>query len=172
MALNYLERPTAPKTTVGKFSFGERSESELKGVHADLVRVVRRALELTVQDFGVHDGLRTLAEQQKLVESGASRTLDSRHLSGHAVDLVPYVNGKLRWEWEPIYKVADAVRRAARELQVPLVWGSAWDVVFTDTDEPPQDVSADYAARRRKAGKTAFLDGPHFELPRSSYPGA
>lgn len=154
------------------FILGERSLNELEGVHADLTSVVKRAIELTVQDFSVHDGIRTLEEQKKMLESGASQTLESRHLTGHAVDLVPYINGKLRWEWGPIYKIAEAVRAAARELEVPLRWGGAWDIDFTASEDLTEDLVVDYAARRKRAGKKAFLDGPHFELPKKHYPPA
>lgn len=155
---------------MGKFSLGKTSLAELNGVHPDLVAVVRRAIEITVQDFAVHDGIRTIEEQRRLVETGASQTLDSRHITGHAVDLVPYVNGKLRWEWEPIHRIADAVRLAARELGIALRWGGAWDIDFTASEDPPEDLVADYGARRRAAGKKAFLDGPHYELPKAKYP--
>ena len=94
---------------MSNFTLGANSLKELNGVHPDLVAVVRRALELSAQDFAVHDGIRTPAEQKQLVASGASQTLDSRHLTGHAVDLVPYINGKLRWEWPPIYIIAEAI---------------------------------------------------------------
>lgn len=152
-----------------QFKLGTKSLEELEGVHEDLVKVVRRAIQLTVQDFAVHDGIRTLAEQKKLVESGASQTLESRHITGHAVDLVPYVNGKLRWEWEPIYRIADAVRAAAKEASIPLRWGGAWDITFTESSDTTSDLVEDYKNRRRRAGKSAFLDGPHFELPRAIY---
>jgi peptidoglycan L-alanyl-D-glutamate endopeptidase CwlK len=152
------------------FELGDSSLREMQGVHPDLVSVVKRAIQLTVQDFAVHDGMRTLEEQKRLVESGASQTLDSRHITGHAVDLVPYVNGKLRWEWDPIHRIADAVRQAARELNVPIRWGGAWDIDFTGSAEHPEDLVADYSARRRRAGKKAFLDGPHYELPKANYP--
>lgn len=148
---------------MSNFKFGEKSLNELKGVHSELVAIVNRALELTVQDFVVHDGLRTLEEQKKLVASGASQTMDSRHLTGNAVDLVPYINGKLRWEWEPIYKIADAVRIAANELGIPLRWGGAWDISFTESSDSPEDLVSDYVMRRKKAGKRVFIDGPHFE---------
>lgn len=154
---------------MSKFKFGEKSLNELKGVHPELVAVVNRALELTVQDFSVHDGLRTLEEQKEMVASGASKTMDSRHLTGHAVDLVPYINGKLRWEWVPIYRIADAVRIAANELGTPIRWGGAWDITFTENLDSPEDLVIDYVTRRRKAGKEAFIDGPHFELPKSKY---
>jgi len=155
---------------MSNFKLGQNSLKELNGVHPDLVAVVKRAIELSVQDFAVHDGIRTMAEQKVHVASGASQTLDSRHLSGYAVDLVPLINGKLRWAWQPIYRIADAVRTAARELNIPLRWGGAWDIAFTDSDDRPEDLLADYSARRKKAGKKLFLDGPHFELPKNLYP--
>lgn len=151
------------------FKLGKRSLEELEGVHSDLVTVVKKAIKITVQDFSVHDGIRTLDEQKRLYERGASQILDSRHITGHAVDLVPYINGKLRWEWIPIYSIAEAVRMAAKEKGIPIRWGGSWDSVLTESDESPEDLVADYVARRRKAGKRIFIDGPHFELPRSIY---
>lgn len=150
--------------------FGLRSLAEIAGVHPDLVAVVQRALVLSPMDFAVHDGTRTEAEQRELVERGASQTMASRHLTGHAVDLVPYVGGKLRWDWPLLYQVAAAVRAAAVEHAVPIRWGGAWDVTLTDTTEEPEAVSAGYAARRRARGRKPFLDGPHFELPADRYP--
>lgn len=155
---------------MSEYKLGERSLEELQGVYSDLVAVVKRAIEISVQDFSVHDGMRTLEEQRKLVERGASKTLNSRHITGHAVDLVPYINGRLRWEWGPIYDIADAVRMAAREKDVPIRWGGAWDVVLTETDDSPEDLVADYIARRKRAGKSVFIDGPHYELPKHQYP--
>ena len=151
------------------FKLGNESLKELEGVHPDLVAIVKRAIEITVQDFSVHDGIRTLDEQRQLVARGASKTLNSRHITGHAVDLVPYISGKLRWEWDPIYDIAEAVRMAARERDVPIRWGGAWDVVLTEADDSPEDLVADYVARRKRAGKKAFIDGPHYELPKQFY---
>lgn len=153
-----------------KFSLGATSKKELEGVHADLVKVVLRAIELTCQDFSVHDGIRTLEAQKKLVAAGASKTLESRHLTGHAVDLVPVINGKLRWEWDPIYVIADAVRSAARELKIPLRWGGAWDVDFTNSTDSTEHLVATFVEACRQQGKRAFIDGPHFELPKAKYP--
>lgn len=155
---------------MGDFTLGKTSTRELQGVRVELVSVVRRALQLTAQDFAVHDGIRTLAEQQRLVASGASQTLDSRHITGHAVDLVPVINGKLRWEWDPIYLIADAVRQAAREHGTPLRWGGAWDIDFTASDDSPEDLVQGYVQRRRRQGLRAFIDGPHYELPKAFFP--
>ncbi|HDL7463755.1 TPA: M15 family metallopeptidase, partial [Yersinia enterocolitica] len=95
------------------FIFGKTSESNLLGVHPDLVKVVRRALELTPIDFKVIEGVRTLERQRQLVKAGASQTLNSRHLTGHAVDIVPLPDGKVSWEWKYFYPMADAMKQAA-----------------------------------------------------------
>lgn len=156
------------------YVLGPKSLAELNGVHPRLVEVVKRAIQLTSVDFGVHDGLRTREEQASYVKSGVSKTMNSKHLAqpdgwGHAVDLVPYINGKLRWEWPPIYAIAAAMAIASRELQLPLRWGGVWDRRFP-VDFPTytaggmeRSVSA-YTARQRERGRRAFLDGPHFEL--------
>jgi len=155
---------------VSEFQLGHRSKGELVGVHDDILNVVYRAISLTVQDFSVHDGLRQLAEQIEYVRSGVSRTLKSKHLKqkdgfGHAVDLVPYINGRLRWEWQPIYRIAEAMYRAAEMEGVMLRWGAVWDRTFNELDVTDLEGEVrKYATRRRKAGKRAFLDGPHFEL--------
>ncbi|MFV3077510.1 M15 family metallopeptidase [Niveispirillum fermenti] len=155
------------------FILGRTSLSRLDGVHPDLVRVVKRAITVSDVDFSVVEGLRTVLRQRELVAAGASQTMASRHITGHAVDLAPLVGGALRWDWPLVHRVAAAMRTAGRLEQVPLRWGGAWDVPLTDTgDAGPEEVSQGYAARRRAAGARPFLDGPHFELPAHLYPAA
>ena len=125
------------------FKLSARSLSRLKGVHPDLVRVVHRAIQNSTVDFAVLEGLRTLERQQQLVKAGASLTLKSRHLTGHAVDLGAMVDGKIRWDWPLYYKIAEAMKDAARDLKVSITWGGDW---------------------------TMFKDGPHYELNRKVYP--
>lgn len=157
------------------YALGNKSRAELAGVHPQLVKVVERAIQLTAQDFGVHDGLRTEAEQREYVRRGVSKTMNSMHMRqpdgfGHAVDLVPWINGQLRWEWKPIFVIAEAVQRAANELDVDLVWGGVWDRNFRDLSPSPQGMEQAvnaYVARRRGMGKTAFIDGPHWQLGRA-----
>ena len=152
------------------YRLGLRSRLELRGVHPQLCAVVQLAIRETEQDFRVHDGLRTINEQSELVLAGASQTMASQHLRqadgyGHAVDLVPIVNGRLRWEWPPIYRIAAAMHFAATRLGVPLVWGAVWDRSFLDLSVAalPMEVEH-YTDRRRRQGKKAFLDGPHYQL--------
>ncbi len=146
------------------FKFGEKSLRELEGVNPRLVALVHRALELSELDFGVTDGLRTREEQQALLESGASQTLNSKHLTGDAVDLVAYIHGKPRFEFIPAFTVASAMRKAAKEMGIPLKWGCAWDINFTESLADPETIMDGYIARRQAAGKKPFLDSPHYEL--------
>ena len=153
---------------MGQYRLGNRSRQELDGVHPGMVRVVERAIEITEQDFSVFDGIRSDEEQVEYVRTGVSQTLKSKHLRqkdghGHAVDLVPYINGKLRWELGPIYKIAQAMRQAADELDVQIRWGGCWRTI-NGTKLEPRMLVADYVARRRGQHRKAFIDGPHFEI--------
>jgi peptidoglycan L-alanyl-D-glutamate endopeptidase CwlK len=69
-------------------------------VHPELVRVVERAIQITTQDFRVQEGLRTRERRAKLVARGASRTMNARHLTDHAVDLAALGGGEISWQWE------------------------------------------------------------------------
>ena len=108
------------------FKFGGASESRLVGVHTDLVRVVRRALELSTVDFGVSEGLRTKERQEELVKAGKSKTMNSRHITGHAVDLYPVSKAGSEWQREDFAPVVAAMKSAAKELGIPLVHGADW----------------------------------------------
>jgi peptidoglycan L-alanyl-D-glutamate endopeptidase CwlK len=123
------------------------SVAKLKGVHPDLVRVVLRCAKDWKDPgtgFIATCGLRTLAEQKVLVAKGASKTMRSRHLTGHAVDLAATIAGKVRWDW-PLYdRLAKAMKAAAKAEKVPLEAGADWP---------------------------KFRDGPHFQLPWAQYPG-
>lgn len=131
------------------FVLGPTSRKRLVGVHADLVRVVERALELCAIDFGVHEGVRTRETQVKYLAAGVSKTLNSRHLTGDAVDLYPSGVGDVfpRKGDSPAVRaeklarfeaIAAAMFAAADELGVLIEWGGDWK---------------------------EFVDMPHFQLP-------
>ena len=147
------------------YQLSDRSLERLKGVDADLVKVVKRAIELTRVDFGVTEGIRTVARQTELVNSGASKTMKSRHITGEAVDLMAYLSGRASWELSLYDDIADAMREAAIELQVPVRWGGAWHVddirAWPGTMEEAMNA---YIDLRRGQGKRPFIDGPHFEV--------
>lgn len=152
------------------FQYGEKSKAELAGVHPQLVVVAESAIaRSTSVDWAVHDGLRTLEEQHAYLRAGVSWTLNSKHLKqpdgfGHAVDLVPYVNGKLRWEWPLIYPIARCMHAASIEHQLDLVWGGVWDRQLDELDANDLEGAVEaYVARRRARGLKASIDGPHFE---------
>ena len=139
------------QTTTTARSWDAISQARLKGVHPDLVRGMTRALQAAPFAFRVIDGLRTIARQKELVRIGASRTMRSRHLTGHAVDIVPLVDldrdGRLETEelfnWPLIRQLAPIVKAAFTAEGIPIVWGGDWK---------------------------SFPDGPHYELDRKAYP--
>lgn len=125
-----------------------KSRAHLDEVHGDLRAVILRAAELSDVKFTVTDGVRTMAEQLEHFRKGNSKTTKSRHLTGHAVDLLAFKNGKDAWQLPEANQVAafrpvaDAVKVAASELGVPIEWGyDLWG-----------------------------WDAPHFQLPWSEYP--
>lgn len=159
------------------YKLGSKSKEKLIGVHPDLVAIVNRAIEITQQDFTVFEGVRTISQQKENVKKGVSTTVNgSRHLIGkdnyaHAVDLVPYIGGQLKWDWDGCYKIAEAVKQASIELDIPIRWGGVWDKNLSDIAGTTKQAQQGYVDKRLKAGQRAFADGPHFELPLSEkYP--
>lgn len=151
------------------FALGKQSLARLEGVDPRLVGVVKHAIQITGQDFGVFEGVRTLETQRKYMQRGVTRTMASKHLVqangfGQAVDLVPYIDGTLRWEWGAIWPIAEAVRQAAIAEGVLIRWGGVWDrrlnLLRPGVDGLKAEVS-DYSARHPGPD---FLDGPHYEL--------
>lgn len=151
------------------YALGEHSLAKLNGVHPKLVMVVKNAINNTVQDFAVVDGLRTIEQQRTLVAKGASKTMNSKHLKqadgyGHAVDLVPYINGAPRWEWGPIWNIAVAVDQAATELGVALTWGAVWDRTLMAYGGSAAALQEEVEAYKKRHPGSDFLDGPHYQL--------
>lgn len=125
------------------FKFSRRSRNNLIGVHPDLVRVAKRAIELTKVDFVITEGVRTEERQRELCAAGASKTMNSRHLTGHAIDVAALCDGEVRWDWPLYTEIAKAFKKAAKECGVVIDWGGDWK---------------------------RFPDGPHFQLNRRRYP--
>ena len=154
------------------YKLGSRSRSELQGVHPKLVSVVEKAISISEQDFTVFDGMRTAADQRALYNRGSSQIDGYRRTGkhqkqtdgyGHAVDLVPWINGRAVWDWDAIYVIADSVVSAARDFNVDLRWGGCWCHV-NNLKGAPENWVASYVKRKRSQGKRAFNDGPHWEL--------
>lgn len=129
---------------MSNFKFSQRSENNLKGVNPDLVKVIRRTLDITPVDFIVIEGLRTQERQKQLVAEKKSQTMHSRHLTGHAVDLFPVGGTWALAEFKPLLK---AVKQAADELGIKLRFGINWK------NDPSLPI------------ETKFIDAPHVEIP-------
>ena len=119
------------------FVLSKKSKEKLEGVDIRVVRLVEQAIKETTIDFTVLEGLRTPERQQQLVNDGYSQTMKSKHLTGHAVDLVAIVDGKVSWEKEHYPPIAEAMKKAAADQKVNIRWGGDFK---------------------------SFFDGPHFEL--------
>lgn len=125
------------------FKYSDKSKKLLSEVHPDLQLVMNLAIRLSEVDFGITEGLRSATRQAELVKAGKSQTNNSRHLTGHAVDVVVYINGKVDWTLANYKKVNEAVQLAANFAGVSITWGGSWK---------------------------SLVDGPHFELDRKTYP--
>ena len=119
-----------------------RSERNLVGVHPDLQRLIHSVFDSFPHELIVTEGVRTQERQAELFKAGASQTLNSRHLTGHAVDLAVKVGGQVVWTWHIYAQLGAFVKEKAKELGIPIVWGG------------------DFLHLR---------DGVHFELPRNAY---
>jgi peptidoglycan L-alanyl-D-glutamate endopeptidase CwlK len=171
--LHYQEDPMA-------FALGNASKQKLVGVHPIIARVVERAIQISEQDFGVFEGVRTLERQKKLVAAGASKTLRSMHIPqkdmtgasaevyGHAVDLVPWIDGQFRWEWGPCYAIAAAMDAAATEQGVAqrFCWGGVWDRWLSDYGGNSFNMKQAVLLYQARHPGPDFVDGPHFQIGR------
>ena len=147
------------------YKLSDRSLSRLEGVDNKLAAVVKSAIQYTKIDFGVTCGLRTVEEQRELVDSGASQTMDSKHITGQAVDIVAYVGPRISWELNLYDDIADAFKTAAMEEDLALRWGAAWHIPdIREWGGSMEDAMNAYVDLRRRQGKRPFIDAPHFEV--------
>jgi peptidoglycan L-alanyl-D-glutamate endopeptidase CwlK len=106
------------------------------------VKVIEEAIKESPLDFSITEGLRTKERQQELFSAGKSQTMNSRHLTGKAVDIAVIKNGTVTWELKYYRIVTDHIKKVAKELDIPIVCGIDW---------------------------TSFVDGPHIELHSAKY---
>jgi peptidoglycan L-alanyl-D-glutamate endopeptidase CwlK len=121
------------------FKLSKKSIAKLKEVHPHIQELVKSAINLSTIDFGISEGMRTRDRQQILYDTGKSQTMNSRHLTGHAVDVYAWKDGAVSWEFEDYETINIAFGKASKLTNIPYVWGGSWK---------------------------SFKDGPHFELMR------
>lgn len=148
------------------FALSTRSLTKLQGVDERLVKIVRRAIQITTVDFGVVDGVRTPEQQMEYFKKGVSQiAVGGKHVEGKAVDLMAYIGDRGSWELNLYDNIADAMKQAAIEQNVAIRWGAAWNVddirLWRGTMEEAMNF---YIDTRRKQGQRPFIDAPHFEL--------
>ena len=124
------------------WKFSKTSLNRLEGVDHRLQDLAFKVVS-ELHDCSVIYGLRTEAEQQRLVAEGLSKTMNSKHLVGRAIDLSPY---PIDWDnTKQFYYFAGMVLGAANALEIKIRWGGDWDM---DNDLDDQ----------------TFMDLVHFEL--------
>jgi peptidoglycan L-alanyl-D-glutamate endopeptidase CwlK len=147
------------------FRLSKRSHDRLFGVDPRLVAVVNSAIGITKVDFGVTEGLRTRETQEMYVRTGKSQTMNSKHLTGEAVDLVAFVNGTVSWELNLYDDIAEAMKIAAKEHDLPLRWGAAWNIADIRKWEGSMEAAMNYYIdERRRMNRRPFIDAPHWEI--------
>lgn len=148
------------------FILSPRSLGNLVGVDDRLVKVVKRAIEITKVDFGVIEGVRTPERQRELFEKGASQIREGgTHVQGIAVDLMAYIGPRASWELNLYDDIADAMKTAAIEFDLPIRWGGAWTVRDIRKWQGSMESAMNaYIDERRREGRRPFIDGPHFEI--------
>lgn len=119
------------------WKFGKKSKERLAGVKKPLQDLFNAAILNSPYDFSITCGLRTVEEQRILFNTGKSRTMKSKHLTGDAVDIAVLVDGKVTWDFRYYREVAAHILATANRLNIRVAWGGHWK---------------------------SFLDGPHFEL--------
>lgn len=147
------------------FVLSQQSLDRLTGLDSRLIYCVKSAIQITSVDFGVTEGLRTLETQRQYVDAGKSQTMQSKHLEGKAVDLVAYVNGAVSWELNLYDDIAEAMKKSAIQIDLPLRWGAAWNIPdIRKWDGSMAAAMNYYIDERRREGRRPFIDAPHFEI--------
>lgn len=125
-----------------QYNFGAKSLERLSTVHPDLQRLFKEAITNSPYDFSITEGVRSQERQKELVAAKKSTTMNSRHLTGKAVDIAVFVDGKITWDIRAYKAVADHVKTISKLMNIPIIWGGDWK---------------------------SFIDGPHYELDRKVY---
>ena len=124
------------------YAFGAKSAERLAEVHPDLQKVFNEAIKDSPMDFSITQGLRTKEQQKALFDAGKSQTMNSRHFTGHAVDIAVFRDGEVTWDSKYYIPVIDHIKKIAKSMDIPIVSGGDW---------------------------VTFKDYPHIELHRSKY---
>jgi peptidoglycan L-alanyl-D-glutamate endopeptidase CwlK len=151
------------------FELSHQSLVNLQGVHPELVRLVMRTLQSSPLDFAIIQGLRTQQEEQEDIAKGLSETSHSRHLTGHAIDFMAFVDGKGTWDEQAYRTIAESFRQAAAELGIAINWGGAWAIRLDQAVSANAAYNA-YVTSRLAAGAKPFCDFDHIQLDPVVYP--
>lgn len=165
------------------YRFSKRSLDNLSEVHPSLTNIAHEAIEITPIDFGVTCGLRDRQTQydlykkkksklngiprghrasinhngEVLIIEGTGTSRHQRQASGYsqAIDIVPYINGKISWKINDFIPVLELFKTIADQQEIKLRFGAGWFYghKFNSIEEGYKD-----SLRRGK-----WIDAPHIE---------
>jgi peptidoglycan L-alanyl-D-glutamate endopeptidase CwlK len=87
-------------TNNNQFYFSSSFLSHLEGVDPRLQFLAKEVLKISPIDFAITEGLRTSQRQVQLYREGKTKTLNSKHIDGKAIDICPVINNKLDFSKE------------------------------------------------------------------------
>lgn len=147
-----------------RFRFSKASNDKLDQVDENLAKVFRHILPKSPFDLSILEGLRSIERQEALYKAGKSKTMRSKHLKGHAVDVGVWYDGKITWDLDKYVMVADCVNIYLPELYLngwSLRWGGAWHASFPNKEQTAQQMMDEYQDKSEGRG---FIDAIHWEI--------
>ena len=153
---------------MGNFKLSQRSLDRIDGIDEELYTLESARLytiRRMILVFPTLEGLRTIEEQRALVDSGASKTMKSKHLDGMAFDFMVFLGPRVCWELKFYDDVGDAIVKTAKDMGIKqLKWGGAWHIDnILDWDGTMLEAYNDYVKLRVSQDRTPFVDMPHFQ---------
>ena len=111
------------------YLLNQRSLQNLQGVHPSLVKLMKTAILSSPFPFMITEGLRSIERQKQLFQEGKTKTLDSYHLKGRAVDIAVIVENHITWNYSFYEKVAKHILKIAHRKHLKITWGGTWNTL-------------------------------------------
>jgi len=141
-----------------KKEFSKSSAAKLSTCHKDMQLIMNTAIGVSDVDFGIAEGHRVIALQQKYFKEGKSKIDGIKRKGKHnyipsmAADIFPFIEGRADWDNSHLNYISGIIHAVAEMLILQgkithrIRWGGNWDmdgVILRDQ---------------------SFDDRPHFEL--------
>ena len=154
-----IENNSTQEAVVPKYKLSERSLKSLEGVDPNLVKIVKRAIEITEQDFIVIEGLRT--KEQMMINYGKGRTASQLAVHGIPASYAKPKEAKVTWLNNP-FASNHAKGKAVDIVPAPVTWDDI--AKFKKINEAMQVAAKEFGIKLSYGGDWTKKDYPHWEL--------